>query len=97
MKEINLMFFAIGKKYAFDQDQIQMSEGILSKKIDTINFVDIKDIKTKTNILGWGTITIEDINGLHEFKYVKSPNEIHAELNKIFLDHKNKMRKVDIS
>ncbi len=97
MKEIKLMFWAIGKKYSFNNDQIQLSEGIISKKLDTINFVDVKDIKTTKNLFGWGTISVEDINGVHELNLVKGPSEIHAELNAIFLEHKNRMKKVDIS
>ncbi len=88
---------SFGKKYSYDTDQVQITEGIFSKDIDTVNFVDVKDIKTSKNIFGWGTITITDVNGDIKLKYIKNPEEIHSKLNKIFLDHKNQMKKVDIS
>lgn len=97
MNNIDVMFWAIGKSYEYNEEQIQIGSGIITKNLDTINFVDIKDIKTKTNIFGWGTITIEDINGVNILKWVKTPSQIHAELNRVFLEHKNKMKKVDIS
>lgn len=97
MKKMKLMFFAIGHEYEYDENKIQVSDGIISKKIDTINFIDIKDITTTKNLFGWGTISITDINGTKKFKYVKNTKDIHNELNNIFLEHKSKMQKVDIS
>lgn len=88
---------SIGKTYEYDESQIMISEGILKKRIDTINFVDIKDIKTTKSIFGWGKIIIIDINGPVTLNYVSDPLAVHKQLNQIFLEHKNKMKKVDVS
>ncbi len=98
MTEINTFpVLSFGKKYSYDTNQIQTTEGIFSKNIDTINFVDVKDIKTSKNLFGWGTITIIDVNGENTLKYIEKPEEVHNKLNEIFLEHKNQMKKVDIS
>ncbi len=97
MQDINLMFFAFGKKYCFDADKIEIETGIISKNLDTIYFVDVKDITAKTNIFGWGTITILERDVEHVIKYVKSTRQVQRELNEYFMQCKKEMKKVDIS
>lgn len=96
MTKIDLMFFAFGKEYTYNDNKIVLQTGIFSKNMDTINFIDIRDIKAKSNIFGWGEITIIDTNGTNVIKYVKNTKEVHDVLNDIFISHKNRMKKVDI-
>lgn len=97
MIEIKTMPWAIGKHYRYNEEQIESEVGILSKKLDRINLFDIQDITFKVSIFGWGTMTVVDNTGTHEFKWIKNAKVVNEEINKVYYDKKQSMRRVDIS
>lgn len=97
MKEIKTMPWAIGKSYRYNQEQIEFEIGILSKKLDRINLFDIQDITFKVSIFGWGTMTIVDNTGTHEFKWIKNAKDVNKEINEAYYAQKKAMKRVDIS
>lgn len=96
MIEIKTMPWAIGKHYRYNEDQIELEIGIFSKHLDRINLFDIQDIKFKVSMFGWGTMTIVDNVGTHEFKSIANARQVSEEINKVYYDKKKSMSKIDI-
>ncbi len=97
MKEIKTMPWAFGKHYRYNEEQIEIETGILSKSLDRINLFDIQDITFKVSIFGWGTMTIVDNVGTHEFKWISSAKQVNEEINNVYYAKKQQMKRVDIS
>lgn len=97
MKEIGKMPWAIGKHYRYNEEQIEREEGIISKEIDRINFFDIKDLRFKKSIFGWGTLIISDNVDTYEMKWIKNPKQVYEELNEIYYNKKKEMKQVNFS
>ncbi len=97
MKKINVMPWAIGKKYSYNEEQIMIEEGILSKNLDRINFFDVEDITFKISIFGWGTMRVVDNVDVHEFKWIKNAKQVNEEINAVYYEKKKAMKRVDIS
>lgn len=97
MTEIKTMPWAIGKKYSYNEEQLEIQEGILSKNLDRINLFDIQDITFKISIFGWGTMTIVDNVGTHEFKWIKNAKQVNEDINKVYYAKKQAMKRVDLS
>ncbi len=97
MKEIKTMPWAIGKKYGYNEEQIESEIGIFSKNLDRINLFDIQDITFKVSIFGWGTMTIVDNVGTHEFKWIKNAKQVNEDINAVYYAKKKEMKRVDLS
>ncbi len=96
MKEIKTMPWAFGKKYRYNDEQLELEVGILSKNLDRINFFDIRDITFKVSVFGWGTMTIVDNVGTHEFKWIKNAKQVNEEINQAYYNKKQSMKQVDV-
>lgn len=97
MIEIKTMPWAIGKHYRYNEEQIEMEVGIFSKNMDRINLFDIQDIQFKISIFGWGTMSITDNTGTHEFKWIANAKQVNEDVNKVYYDKKQAMKRVDLS
>lgn len=97
MIEIETMPWAFGKSYRYNDEQLESEIGILSKKVDRINLFDIQDITFKISLFGWGTMTVVDNIGSHEFKWIKNAKEVNEEINKVYYEKKKEMKRVDFS
>lgn len=97
MIEIETMPWAFGKKYRYNEEQLESEVGILSKKVDRINLFDIQDITFKISLFGWGTMTIVDNVGTHEFKWIKNAKDVNEAINKVYYEKKKEMKRVDFS
>ncbi len=97
MKEIKLMPWSFGKKYTYNEEQIIIETGILSKNIDRINFFDIQDITIRISLFRWGTMTIVDNAGSHEIKWLRDPKQVEADINDNYYRKKKEMKRVDFS
>lgn len=80
-----------GVSYVISENQLLVTKGLLNKSQTSIDFYRIKNITSRQNVFGYGTIAIVEQGGATtELHYVGNPNQ-QTELlrNRVFSERKD--------